>query len=446
MLPQVQHVLKYFSIPGFIEELSPLDVEQVVLVCLSSSEFGDLEWKLRVLSDAEKIMEASRANPLLSGKLRHRRRVLSRLYPTQVESYPQFDIIALSDGSSNLGEVKLFHVQLLIDRDELSRAWHELKKFTPLDPPSTEDRRVMQKITLFRQRICHFAGDFPAALRFSAELQQAGDMFKEVVPSFFTEVMAVRCELGDFDEAMSMLPSLFREVGQAINMQAPGSNFVPQSWKDLKAIGRRYSLAAAGAYFTKGLRTLVNGHGLDAAQPSLCTSREIYESLEQEYMGYSNPGTAASIRHFSVLAGLAMIVHLECQFGVTNKWEIALRSWESASEVATLRLGPNFRNEIEPLRMIIAYSKSHVARMLGLSTDAVKLNKEAKILYERTGRSFNWLALGSIWFDVVGDWIERIELNGFCRISKLRFKDYMEKQRRTGFPYKENSSRFLDRS
>ena len=370
-------------------------------------------------------MRAGQGNPLLSAKIRLRRKVLVMQDSTEVENYLDsvFDGVSRTNPTSNafFGQVILCKVQVMIDQNKHTCAWQELEKFKPWNPtnPSTEERRILQTITLLRHKISRFLGDMPTAARFLEKMDDR-KLFKRVVPGYMSSAVAVCCELGKFHTARRLLPE-----GQ----------YIDQPWADLKAKGRRVSIAAAGTYFMEGLWMLVvDKRELADAQTLFSNAEAIYKHLEKVYLNTSNPGKGATIRHFAASAGLAVMSHLASRYGADIKLEEVLSNWQSAWTVAE-RLGNFFSHKPGFPEMIISYSMTDVLKRLGRLSEATEKLNLAKNLYETTGRQFQWLALGSIWFDMVGDWIES---DGWCRICKLRYDDYLEGQR-PSFPYDESS-------
>lgn len=371
-------------------------------------------------------MGASEADSLLSAKLRFRRVVLCYLYPTQFDdAYRRSIELGLSptDSSSNafLAENILFRVQVMIYRDELSRAWHELQNMIPLDANRPEERRLLQKKICFQIKICLFAGEFGDGKKILEQLNEWSPISRSLQPQYFSYLVSANCECGAIGAAIETIPVC---------------NFVDQPWLSLGVKGRRASLAAAGTHLMNGLWILKNGKGFSEAQPYLLKAKAIYEALDKEYSKISNGSLGLAIRQFSVSAGLAMIAHLEWRFTTTIREETALSYWRAAFD-----LGEKSRRNLggTPFpQMIISYTMCDITSQLGLREETVGLMNTAKSLYQYTGRQFHDYALGSIWFDMVQEWNAG---NGLGRISELFYDDYMTEQRKSGFPYGKDSIR-----
>ena len=402
-LPQLQHVLTYFT-QGFLEQFPQSERLQVVIGCLSSSNFKRLDWKRRMLRTAEEIMEDC-SDPLLWAKLRLRRRKLSRLFPGEIEDCGSAPGLHPVDESSNshLGNVMLFEAQIMMDRDELSTAWHILNGFCALNTtkPSTEECRVLQHITLLRARIRRYSGDYCESVRLLTELYSTPGLSRSVLPGIMSQLTSVLCELG--------------ETGAAMNLIQP-QNFISPAWLEIQGQARLLSLASAEAHFMVGLRMLMtNGKAFDAAESSLRTAKEIYRKLEGVYREIPSPSIVSVFRHFSVSAGLAMIAHLEGRFG-SAKLGDARSYWQSAWDVAE-RMRGICGWDPGSVQMIVAYCVSDITWRLGMPMTTANLIEKARELYARGGRQPYWFAL-ALFFDLVEDGLES---NGLDRISKQRY-------------------------
>ena len=413
-LPHLQHVLTYF-IPGFLEHLSPFERLQAVGGCLSSSKFKGLDWKQSMLRTAEEIMEGSPYDPLLLAKVRLRRRKLSRLFPGRVEDCHTAapDLHPLDESSNaHLGNVMLFEAQLRIDRNELFHALDILNGFRALNrtKPSTEERGVLQQITLCRVRIRRYSGDYRESERLLMELYTTTPLSRSTLPGIISQLTSVRCELGETRAAMSLLQT---------------QDFVSPTWLEIQGQARLLSLASAETHFMIGLRMLKkNEKAFDAAQSSLYTAKDIYRKLETVFREIPTPSIVTVFRHFSVSAGLAMIAHLEGRFG-TAMLEDAHSHWQSVSDIAE-RLRELCGWEPGFVQMVIVYSMSDITWRLGMPTTTASLIEKASELYPQAGRQSYWFAW-TLWFDLVADGLES---NGLGLVSK---QQYNVRQTKNGF-------------
>jgi len=365
-----------------------------------------------MLRTAEKIMEDC-YDLLLLAKLNLRRRKLSRLYPGEIEDCQAAPGLHPVDESSNshLGNVVLFEAQIMMDRNELSRAWYILDGFCALNrtKPSTVECRVLQHITLFRARIRRYSGDYCGSMRLLMELYSTSGLSKSVLPGIISLLTSVHCELGETDAAMRLIQP---------------QNFVSLTWLEIQGQARLLSLASAEAHFMVGLRMLMkNEKAFDAAQSSLRTAKEIYRKLEGMYREIPSPSIVSLFRHFSVSAGLAMIAHLEGRFG-SAKLGDARSYWKSASDVAERMRGIRGWKPAS-VQMIIACSVSDITWRLGMPKTTANLIEEASELYAQTGRQSYFFAL-ALWFDLMEDGLES---NGLGRISKQRYDGKAKRER-----------------
>ncbi|KAF4637066.1 hypothetical protein G7Y89_g1009 [Cudoniella acicularis] len=365
LLPHVQHVLRYFDTPGFFHRFSLQQREQIILGCLSSSKFGGLDWKWRVLATAEKLIETDQAHAPLSMKLRFRKMVLHRLY-----HYYEPDIFPTQTNLYALGEMSVFRAQLMIYKDELSQAWYELGNWNPLNHERTGEHCMLQKKICLQIKICRFAGDFPKAKSLLQKLKRDG-LRKSTVPYYFTDFITVYCESGEFQEAISAIPA---------------GDYLEGGW-----LSRRPSHAAAGTNLMKGLWILKRNDRFDDALSFLRKAKGIYEDLNKIYLGIANPTLVTSIRHFSVSAGLAMIAHVEGRFANTVTGNEALSYWKIALDLGQ-RSGKKLGGTPFP-EMIIPYSMCDITSRLGLYAETTKFMNTAKSLYQVTGRQFQYLAM-----------------------------------------------------
>jgi hypothetical protein len=309
----------------------------------------------------------------------------------------------------------------MIYRDELSRAWQELRNMRPLNADRPEERRLLQKKTCFQIKICLFAGEFGHGKQLLEQLSKSPPISQIVQPQYFSYLVSANCECGAIGAAMETIPSC---------------NFVDQPFLSLGVKGRRASLAAAGTHLMDGLWILKNGKEFSEAQPCLLKAKAIYEAINTEYSKVSNASLGLAIRQFSVSAGLAMIAHLEWRFTIAVTGETALSYWRAAFVLAEKSMR-NLGGTPFP-QMIIAYTICDIKCQLGSREETLRLMNTVRSLYQSTGRQFHDYALGSIWFDMVQEWNAG---NGLGRISELFYDEYIIEQRKSGFPYRKDSIR-----
>lgn len=374
---------------------------------LSSSRYGGPRWKQTALDTAKMIMEVSPRDELLSAKWKLRAQVLSRLYPgnnfhkagANWTAY-QGNLILKADPSwtAYQGNLILFDVQNLIFNGDLDNAWKLLEQLDSMLGTSSAEERIRYNTFLFKSKVCRLQGNFSAALKHLEILEGGLDIYKGLIPNYRSQLIELYCELGRTSDAAAWNPSV---------------DVTSISWLNLRTSGRRVSLAVAGTYFMEGCHMLVRQKtDFSTALKSLNTARKIYEVLERSIkeLAFSR---ITLFREFSVSIGLAMITHLECYFQ-SIKFDEAYECWDDALVIAGKMRDccgwqPGFAE------MIITFSKSEIAYRSGNHQESVKLVNEGKVLYQRTGRQFSWFALGTVWFDVIGDWLVE---SGYSRIDK----------------------------
>jgi hypothetical protein len=398
-----------------MEDFSDPELARLKEFCLSFSRFSEPEWKYKAVKIAETMKGE---NPLLSARISLRRRELCRLFPMGVTEIPHSaeNNISPNDAASNtfLGEKLLLEVKHLMNNDKLSAAWAKLDVWQPMDhlQPSTLERTVVLSQQLLRGVICHFSGHFDKARAIFVELER--EMRSKVIhPYVFSHLVAVECELGRIERAQFVLDELCTGVRP-----------------------RRLKLAMAEIHLMEGLWAfrLKNDSKVQAL---LYSAKTTFQELQEGYQPLSFDSRTSSANHFSVLAGLAMIAHLECEISdidgqLEDKLKAALSGWESAwckAEECQEKFGwvPNFT------QTMIHYAKSHI--MLRQNSPAMLTHLMAAIEgYHRTGLQTYWTGLGTIFYDILGDLVVR---DGGSRLPKRPEGD----PSKNGFPFVSGSTR-----
>ncbi|TAQ85253.1 hypothetical protein B7494_g6415 [Chlorociboria aeruginascens] len=425
-LPHVQHVLRYFDNPHFIDRFTPQEREQIILSCLLSSFFGPLAGKWKVLEVTEKIVGIHDADSLLWERLQFRRIVMHRLYnftgPEEVPIYRTSHALA--------GEMILFRAQLLIYQDQLPLAWQELALWNPRQPETPEQGYIRQMKVSLQVRICRFAGNYLHAKQLLHKLEGEG-LCNGIEHHYFADYISVYGETGEVELAARAIPS---------------GNFLEEG---LGLTGLRVSHVAASTYLLRGLWMLKRMDGvdlleLDRADFHLKRAKAIYRALEEKYPHPTAVSLVGSIRHFSIVAGLAMVAHVESRFfPEVSTYEEALSYWKIAlSEGRSLIEKLGGKSDGSFLEMIISYSMCDLTNQLGLREGAIKLMEKTKLFYRITGRQFQYVALGGVWFDLVQRWIS---WGGLTPISDMNFHFYVVEQRKSRFPVTKNTIKRVER-
>lgn len=399
------------------ESLPLPERNRAVLNYLSSSIFGDVSWKRKAVEFAAKLLTTGPKDALLAAKINLRYVTLCQLYPTQ---FTRREMVTLPDASlqsspcynAHKADELLSKVQGLMYEDNLPLAYDLLDQFKPLrvikiSKISSEEKRKMQKIHIYKQRVLRFAGEFQEA-RENLNLLDTIDLSPELVPGYFTDMAILSSELGDAGD-IYRYPIKFST--------------------DLKAT-KRMSLGAAGVALAQGLQ-LVEG-----SQGFLEQARTTYTSLGSTYKDMPVRGRASCFRYITVSIGLAICAHFQFREDRTQLVDI-VSHWESAFQV-TEKMRIEIPMEVTFLQMIIYYSQSDLFHLRGSTTQAKRILEEARKLYQRCGRRFYWQFLGSSWFDIVGAWVKQ---HGYNPLDEMKYEGYLEKQRARGFPHKLHSTR-----
>lgn len=415
-LPHFQHVVEYFKTSGFVQSFPFKELALAIEGCLSSSQFAGPEWKSKALATAEILIEAlPKKDILLSSKVRLRRRTFSRLFPnTSGDRNQHIDPIKLMPDNPKLnacfGETILSEVQEMIDRKELSSAWSELEKFKPLHGRhlSTLEENVMQQIRFFKGRVSRFQGRFDTAKGYLSPLSYTAK-HDGIQCGVISHLVAVKCELGEIDTARELIQNDLYEAQQRNPLDVPK--------------GRRLKLVSAETHLMKALWMIKNGKAPQTHYVALHTNKEseqwplskegqdsleaawvIYQELQENHKSVTRPGKVAKLNHFRVSTGQAMISHIKGQ------WVAAYSQWEHAAHLAEVYWGSDFA------LMISLYSMCDVMLRLGEPRGSKNLAKQAEGIFARSGRQHYLLALGSLWFDAIGDSVHR---NGGCKIREV---------------------------
>ncbi|KAI9736732.1 MAG: hypothetical protein M1834_000936 [Cirrosporium novae-zelandiae] len=397
-LPQVQQVISYFSIPGFIELFSIPELTQGVECCLSSSAFLKQDWKYRSLTTAQNILTRLE-NGQLSARLWLRTRALSHLFPDgpwKADTTQQIYIPVDPRSNAYSGEVMLSNAQEMIERNELQKATLELERFKPWNTAaSTKEIRVMHQITFLKGKICRFGGDFIGAKEHLTDLFEHITLHSEIQSKATSHLIAVFCELGNMLKAMEFLRSEWEGMEYHTWYQGKRS---------------RQKLISAETYLMQGVWIIKDSKGVlleapcgfssplsginhpDGARDSLKTAKKTYEELREMYIGIPTAelGKVRRLNYFRISAGLAMILHLQGQL------EAAFDKWEFALTLAQFYWGQDFA------MMISLYSMSDITLKLGRVKESQEYMKRAEEIFRSSGRQNYLLALGSIWFDEIG--------------------------------------------
>lgn len=206
LLPSFQHVLKTYETVRTKVHISPSIDHQVVASLLSASRFLDRNWKLYSIQLATSILERlDKSDP---ESLYLQRWATQRVMFLSVESHDYsnrrvYTEFTLTDQRSNaqLGEVVMFVVRKLIERDDLSNALLELNKWGSFTAEvSTQEKPLLEKKAIYVARISHLQGDFLTAKKQLSNLHV--ERQETSLSCWLSSLLAdVYCELGDVAKA-----------------------------------------------------------------------------------------------------------------------------------------------------------------------------------------------------------------------------------------------------
>ncbi len=415
------------------ENFSIEERQRLVAFCLSASYFSVPIWKSETISIGEKL-NAAQGDELLSARLSLRKRELSRLCPSQVSRRQPPTKVDITPGdaiaNSILGEQILLEVQEMIDRDQLSQAWSILDRWKPWQPTasttepcaSIPERHIRSRIIFLQAKICRFSGHFRLARTYLESIFNSP--CTRIVPLAFSTLIAVLCELGDFQAAKV-----------ALYAEQNDDRYVSWIYPSRE---RRLQIASAQIHLMEGLWAFKSNKHAEARFSLQTANKELKELLQFYQEGLSPTTLATSVNHFSVLTGLAIIAHLQCDLSTTDQQlEEALSCWKSCQTFANECLSI-FGWDLSFTHTIFLYSQSHIMLRQGRRFEATNYANEALQNYLHTGCQTYWLALGTLWQEILEKLHEHE--NGMVRISVHRVVQLEEPCTET-FPFAVNSTR-----
>jgi hypothetical protein len=357
---------------------------------LSSSQLCGAEWKVRVLATAERIVNRHLENPFLSARVRLRRKIVCRTLsegPWEGADHnselPRHLKSINAASNAHLGEGVLFSAEQMIDRDQLGEAWSVLESFTPLDPqnPSPRETLVMDWISLAKGKICRFSGDFNLAKKHLLHVMERGSVYG-IVSRAVSHYVAVSCELQNMDEATAM----------ALGETRLSENELRRGRR------RRVMLTLAEAYLMKCLWAVASdpmcSHPPGGIRDMLQDAANIFTEFGGED-DCGEHGRVFKLNRFRIAVGLAIISRL------TDDLTSAANYWTAAAAAARdCGWRPGFPE------MVIAYSVSELQLRRGQFEASKSSFQTAERLFRTGRRQTYFIGLGTVWFDLVGSWME----------------------------------------
>lgn len=282
-----------------MSSLSPGVGRQLAAALLSASLFLDKKWKQDSINYAHSIMAQQDTNDPESLYLQ--RWATQRALFISRKSCDVDHILGKkftpADQRSNaqLGQIILLAAQVLLERNELTKALSELKWKQFAVEASYLEKDLLRKRDLFIARVHHLQGDFLVAecrLRQLHERRVAALGLDCLIASRLADVT---CELDKPEEAENIIMPMLECLRQ----------FKQDWWPRATPL----KIALADAYLHQG---------------KYKEAEVIYRDLEHSYVEMTDLSGIAEGDVMRVLFGLARLFHLGC------RWDEALFYWEKA--------------------------------------------------------------------------------------------------------------------
>ena len=408
--------------PALNTVLSRLDQVDLALVqrhafaqvCLSASNFGQLDWKERMLLTAK--MLAGDNPPLwlkqsldLSNKLldRMKGKIILPGIPEEVQP-PGLS----RRENGGFGLWILADLKLYLEQDAPIAVIEACqRRFRPLDGgTSTQEDRitVASRGIIARARKNH--GDFNNAFVLYETLvhESKARSWKFISHDLLANQAETLCDVGWPDRAAQMLQ---HEAGSCMGIAAP-----------------RMHLALANCWLAVSLVSqLQRGAGcpgLGSLDEHLKKARTLFSQYlggDEDQDKIDDLTSTNEENQYVALAGLAMvdhlaILHIEHTEGPLSSVPLvaAAQAWTEARQASgKCWPTPGFA------RMLTLYSESEIMFRLGRKVIGERLNEEARAIFLKTGRRFRLPIQGTLWMDLMNrrlptekrmDQIQRVEL------------------------------------
>ncbi|KAK8057022.1 hypothetical protein PG996_010959 [Apiospora saccharicola] len=341
----------------------------VVESCLSASCFADRLWKENVLRIADGLLPAASRDEitrLLQVRIQLRQTTMTRLYGSAGE--PDFTIPATDERTNGYfaSEVTL-RVQTCLEFGLLASARSMLSRYNPgrFGRLSAFEAAQKQEIALLEGIIYRLEGQFSAAIPLLISCMRHHWLETRCV----VHLAAVECELGQSSSAIDRLDAF---ISTAVS-------------------NRRPRLALANAHLTRLLTALRDKKPYMHLVPA---TKRLFTALD-ETGGRQTGNRTLMLDRVNIAIALAMLEH------IAGNLDSASAAWQRA-------LGDSKRHHASPgyTDMVISYSSYELETRRGDPAEASLLEAKARLLFASTGRQYYMTSLGTIWPDIVGDWLE----------------------------------------
>lgn len=379
MIPLLSTVLSYLPEVALGDELPAAIAD----VCISASYFGQMPWKEYMLQIAKKFELTDQG---AARRLNLRSRMVRRLAGEEVDlqDTPPPEAPLSCRENAEFGEQVVFEMKLLVDRETSTEKVQQcLHKFRPLDHDqvSFQERCVLVEGQDVLARALRNAGRFADAdaLQKRIATYVSAEWKGLISPEVLANQAETLCELGDSGAA-------FRKLEGEVRCHP---------------IGSRIELALAHVWLMKALWEYMTHQRLN--HEALREAEDLYARYAEVWQLRRTTGLTSTDKenYYLACAGIAMIQHTSTfNFGDSDvlmlkpKLVKARESWKIAREAALQCSLADFAV------MVTLYSESEIAYRLRLS-DADGLNVSARQMFHRTGRSYYFIAQGTLWLDIL---------------------------------------------
>ncbi|KAI1861514.1 hypothetical protein JX265_009481 [Neoarthrinium moseri] len=365
LLPAFEYVMSYLDEAAFVQSLSSFQILVVVETCISASYFREIEWKMKIMSTAQKLLSSF---DYLIAKARLRNLALKRINSTfdhnEKPDLPKTHLHFDKRSNALACQVSLFEVQLLQDKGKHDEALRILEDMAPLDSDNVSALEQIQldEAILRRGKILRFKGCFKESLLcFEEFLSSPGR--PRIVGKATSQLSAVMCEVGKAEAAVGFVQqelTLLKEFGEGLQSR--------------NAI--RLRMALAEAYLMADIQKPRTRNW----EYALALFNEVDKELSQ-----SGLARVGKMVRFRAKVGIAIVHHVHG--GDVTCWDEA----ENAARQCGWGTGHS--------DMIISLAKCALAYQEGNIPQADQYLSQAAAVFEQSGRQYHFTGLGSVWHD-----------------------------------------------
>jgi hypothetical protein len=385
ILPYLRAVLPLIRDIRIDDDLTPV---HVIEVCLSASEYSNMQWKNKCIETAHSVAMDHQVDDIFRKRIALRKMKLSRLTSKwgcdiDFEQSESLDI-SINDPRSNAYycEKLLLLSELLLEISDTNAALEKLVsyKYYNDEKPSTMEKSQRYQIKVQQGKILHFSGRFKEAKSYLLESLMWNKQETTTPTQATIHLVGVYCELGDPGRGIRLAEGDLTDI----------LKFHHHTTRQNTRIVKKLRLSLAYAYLLDGMWNCLrqagyNAHSLDHAQ-------DLFEGLRESFK--DGPSRADKINQVSLLLGLAAVTHLKgLHMDALDYYNSVLDAAEQCGW------------EIGYIESIVNASKSVVQYHLGRLVDAEQSDKTARGLY--SSRSYFLVGFGTLWPEIIGAWYSK---------------------------------------